>query len=126
DRYITDPDFAAAPAEVFLDPGHEPAGRVDATPRPGDTVYLCAADEHGNVVSLIQSVAYDFGSGIVAEGTGMLLQNRGAYFKLDEKHVNKLEARKRTMHKLIPVMAARDRRSLGAIEDNGAEREHYM
>src|SRR2546430_6370962 len=58
DRYITEPDFAAAPAEVFLDPGYEPAGRVDATPRPGDTVYLCAADEHGNVGSLIQSVAY--------------------------------------------------------------------
>jgi gamma-glutamyltranspeptidase/glutathione hydrolase len=71
-------------------------------------VYLCAADEHGNVVSLIQSIAFDFGSGVVAEGTGILLQNRGAYFSLDEAHVNRLEPRKRTMHTLIPAMAARD------------------
>jgi gamma-glutamyltranspeptidase/glutathione hydrolase len=68
---------------------------------------MCAADEHGNFVSLIQSVAYGFGSGIVAEGTGMLLQNRGAYFKLDPNHVNRLEPMKRTMHTLIPAMAAR-------------------
>ena len=76
----------------------------------GDTVYLCAADEHGNLVSLIQSVAFDFGSGIVAEGTGVLLQNRGSYFRLAPDHVNRLEPRKRTMHTLIPSMATRDGR----------------
>src|SRR5207237_470280 len=65
--------------------------------------------------------AYDFGSGIVAEGTGMLLQNRGAYFSLDEKHVNKLEARKRTMHTLIPAMAARDGRPWAAFGSMGAD-----
>ena len=74
----------------------------------GDTVYLCCADEHGNLVSLIQSVAYDFGSGIVAEGTGILLQNRGAYFSLDPAHPNRLEPHKRTRHTLIPALAARD------------------
>ena len=107
DRYITDPDFAAAPVEPFLDPSHAAVG--GAGPREGgDTVYLCAADEHGNLVSLIQSVAFDFGSGIVAEGTGMLLQNRGCYFSLDPGHVNRLEPRKRTMHTLIPALATRD------------------
>ncbi len=107
DRYITDPDFAVAPVQPFLDPSHVAAsggGIRDG----GDTVYLCAADEHGNLVSLIQSVAFDFGSGIVAEGTGMLLQNRGSYFSLDPQHVNRLEPRKRTMHTLIPAMATRD------------------
>jgi gamma-glutamyltranspeptidase/glutathione hydrolase len=69
---------------------------------------MCAADEHGNFVSLIQSVSYGFGSGVVAEGTGMLLQNRGCYFKLDAAHVNRLEPKKRTMHTLIPAMASRD------------------
>ena len=59
---------------------------------------------------MIQSVAYGFGSGIVAEGTGMLLQNRGSYFKLDPGHVNRLEPKKRTMHTLIPAMATRDGR----------------
>ena len=106
DRYITDPDFAAAPLEPFLDSNHAAVG--GAGPRDGgDTVYLCAADEHGNLVSLIQSVAFDFGSGVVAEGTGMLLQNRGCYFSLDPDHVNRLEPRKRTMHTLIPAMATR-------------------
>jgi gamma-glutamyltranspeptidase len=109
DRYITDPEFSATPLEPFLESGRAPVGRGDGQ-EGGDTIYLCAADEDGNLVSLIQSVAYGFGSGIVAEGTGMLLQNRGSYFKLDPKHVNRLEPKKRTMHTLIPAMASRDGR----------------
>lgn len=109
DQYITDPEFAVAPLEPFLDPGHVAVGSSD-THEGGDTIYLCAADEYGNLVSLIQSVAYSFGSGIVAEGTGMLLQNRGSYFKLNPDHVNRLEPKKRTMHTLIPAMAARNGR----------------
>ncbi|GAC1474043.1 MAG: gamma-glutamyltransferase [Candidatus Dormibacteraceae bacterium] len=109
DRYITDPDFTVAPLDPFLDPDHVAAGGAGIR-EGGDTVYLCAADEHGNLVSLIQSVAFDFGSGIVAEGTGMLLQNRGAYFSLAADHVNRLEPRKRTMHTLIPAMATREGR----------------
>jgi len=109
DRYITDPDFSAVPTQPFLDPAHAAAGEAGVR-EGGDTVYLCAADEHGNLISLIQSVAFDFGSGIVAEGTGMLLQNRGCYFSLDPDHVNRIEPRKRTMHTLIPAMAVRDGR----------------
>lgn len=120
DRHITDPDFVATPLELFLDPNHAAIGLVDSRDG-GDTVYLCAADEHGNLVSLIQSVAYGFGSGIVAEGTGMLLQNRGAYFKLDPKHVNRLEPKKRTMHTLIPAMAARDGRPAIVFGSMGGE-----
>jgi gamma-glutamyltranspeptidase/glutathione hydrolase len=126
DLYITDPDFAVAPVEPFFDPGATARSGVDSTPRRGDTIYMCAADEHGNLVSLIQSVAYDFGSGIVAEGTGMLLQNRGAYFKLDPTHVNKLEPRKRTMHTLIPAMAARDGRPWAAFGTMGGERQPQL
>ncbi|HEV2140604.1 MAG TPA: gamma-glutamyltransferase, partial [Candidatus Dormibacteraeota bacterium] len=126
DRYITDPDFSTAPADLFLDPSAVAAGSVDSTPRRGDTIYLCAADEHGNLVSLIQSVAYDFGSGIVAEGTGMLLQNRGAYFKLDPQHVNRLEPKKRTMHTLIPAMAARDGQPWAAFGTMGGERQPQL
>jgi gamma-glutamyltranspeptidase/glutathione hydrolase len=108
DRYITDPDFAPAPLEPFLDPLYAGASGAEDGHDDGDTVYMCAADEHGNFVSLIQSVSYGFGSGVVAEGTGMLLQNRGCYFKLDAAHVNRLEPKKRTMHTLIPAMASRD------------------
>jgi gamma-glutamyltranspeptidase/glutathione hydrolase len=120
DRYITDPDFSPASSEQFLSPegtSVAPGNGIDG----GDTVYLCAADEHGNVISMIQSVAFDFGSGVVAEGTGMLLQNRGAYFSLDPKHVNRLEPKKRTMHTLIPAMAARGGRPWAAFGTMGGD-----
>jgi gamma-glutamyltranspeptidase / glutathione hydrolase len=120
DRWISDPSFAAVPVEPFLDPDHVAVGSAAAIP-DGDTVYLCAADEHGNVVSLIQSVASEFGSGVVAEGTGVMLQNRGMYFSLDERHVNRLEPRKRTMHTLMPGMAARDGRCWAAFGTMGAD-----
>src|ERR1700757_757566 len=126
DRYITDPDFIPAPFEPFLDPQAVASGKVDTTPRAGDTCYLTAADEHGNVVSLIQSVAYDFGSGVVAEGTGMLLQNRGAYFKLDPGHVNRLEPKKRTMHTLIPAMAARNGKVWASFGTMGGPRQPQL
>jgi gamma-glutamyltranspeptidase/glutathione hydrolase len=120
DRWITDPDFADVPQEPFLDPDHVAGGTAAAIPE-GDTIYLCAADEHGMVVSLIHSVAGPFGSGVVAEGTGVLLQNRGMYFRLDERHVNRLEPRKRTMHTLIPAMAARDGRCWSAFGTMGGD-----
>jgi gamma-glutamyltranspeptidase / glutathione hydrolase len=120
DRYITDPEFSSAPLEPFLDPMHAAVGPGEAH-EGGDTIYLCAADEHGNLVSMIQSVAYGFGSGIVAEGTGMLLQNRGCYFSLDPNHVNRLEPKKRTMHTLIPAMAARDGRPWAIFGSMGGD-----
>ena len=119
ERHITDPDFAQAPEPPFLDPAVAAAGGA-AIPE-GDTVYLCAADEHGNVVSLIQSVANAFGSGVYAEGTGVLLHNRGLYFSLDPGHVNRLEPRKRTMHTLIPGLAARAGRPWAAFGSMGAD-----
>jgi gamma-glutamyltranspeptidase len=120
DRYITDPDFAVVPVKPFLDPTYAAAGGGGLR-EGGDTVYICAADEHGNLVSLIQSVAFDFGSGIVAEGTGMLLQNRGSYFSLDAGHVNRLEPRKRTMHTLIPAMATRGGRPWAIFGSMGGD-----
>jgi gamma-glutamyltranspeptidase len=122
ERYITDPDFAEVPWGPFLDPesSGETSGPAPAIPE-GDTVYLCSADEHGNVVSLIQSVAGTFGSGVIAEGTGVLLHNRGKYFSLDPAHVNRLEPRKRTMHTLIPAMAAREGRCWAAFGSMGAD-----
>jgi gamma-glutamyltranspeptidase/glutathione hydrolase len=121
DRYITDPDFSPAPFEPFLDPMHAIADTGGHLRDGGDTIYLCAADEHGNLVSLIQSVSYGFGSGVVAEGTGMLLQNRGCYFKLDPAHVNRLEPKKRTMHTLIPAMAAREGRPWASFGSMGGD-----
>ena len=53
----------------------------------GDTIYLSVIDKDGNIVSLIQSLYGNFGSGLVAPGTGIMLHNRGGLFTLDEKHV---------------------------------------
>jgi gamma-glutamyltranspeptidase/glutathione hydrolase len=119
ERYITDPAFAQVPIEPFLDPAVAMAG---GRPIPeGDTIYLCAADEHGNVVSLIQSVANSFGSGVFAEGTGVLLQNRGLYFGLEPGDVNRLEPGKKTMHTLIPAMASRGGQVWSAFGSMGAD-----
>ena len=120
DRYITDPDFSAAPLAPFLDPLASGPAVVDLLPE-GDTIYLCAADGDGTLVSLIQSESGSFGSGVVAGATGILLHNRGSYFSLDRGHVNRLEPEKRTMHTLIPAMAQRgDRRvAFGSMGGDG-------
>ncbi|MBR6467289.1 MAG: gamma-glutamyltransferase [Desulfovibrio sp.] len=121
DRWLTDPDFQDIPLDRLLSRAHgrEQAALVDmARARPfanpldpaGDTVWFGTMDRWGNAVSLIQSVYYDFGSGIVPEGTGVLLQNRGCYFSLDQRHVNCLEPGKRTFHTLNPAMLLKDGR----------------
>jgi len=62
------------------------------------------ADSDGNAVSVIQSLYHEFGAGVVAGDTGVLLQNRGAFFSLDPAHPNHLAPRKRTATTLIPSM----------------------
>jgi gamma-glutamyltranspeptidase / glutathione hydrolase len=71
----------------------------------GDTTYLTVVDREGNMVSLIQSNYAEFGSGIVAPGTGFALQNRGALFNLDARSPNALAGRKRPLHTIIPAFA---------------------
>ena len=79
---------------------HEHARRVP----DGDTCYFCAADRDGMIVSLIQSIYHDFGSAVIGGDTGIILQNRGAFFALDENHPNHLRPGKRTFHTLIPAL----------------------
>lgn len=74
----------------------------------GDTVWFGVVDAEGNAVSIIQSIYHDFGSGIVAKDTGILLQNRGSFFSLDPNHINRLEPNKRTFHTLNPAMLLKD------------------
>jgi gamma-glutamyltranspeptidase/glutathione hydrolase len=77
------------------------------TPPPGGTVYLAAADEHGMMVSLIQSNYMGFGSGIVVPGTGISMQNRGTGFSLEPDHPNLVGGGKRPFHTIIPGFATR-------------------
>ena len=73
-----------------------------------DTTYLCAVDAEGNGCSFINSLYGGFGSGIVAEGTGVCLHNRGNSFRLDPDHPNAIAPGKYPMHTIIPGLATRD------------------
>jgi len=114
ERYLTDPTAVDVPVARCLDPerlasrrariARRTAMAAETRPAGGDTIAIVAADAAGNAVALIQSLYHEFGSGIVAGDTGVLLQNRGAFFALDERHPNRLAPRKRTAHTLIPSM----------------------
>lgn len=132
DRWVTDPETVEIPVDRLLDPAYlaERAGRVDmdraADDVPpgigaatggrlpgdreddGDTVYLTVVDADGNAVSWIQSLFAGFGSGLLEPETGVMLQNRGALFTLDETHPNHVAPGKRPYHTLTPAMALRD------------------
>jgi gamma-glutamyltranspeptidase/glutathione hydrolase len=122
DRYLSDPDFVDIPVQELLDKDYaaRQRQRIDlrraapiidpGVPAAGDTVYLCVVDEEGNAVSLIQSLFFPFGSGIVAGDTGIVLQNRGHYFSLNPQSANYLQPGKRTLHTLAPAMAFKDGR----------------
>ena len=115
DRYITDYDRLPHPPERYLATGlarcrsrqdRPPQGRAVATPRrEGRHVWMGAADASGLVVSYIQSLYWEFGSGCVLPDTGVLMQNRGSSFSLDPKAVNPLEPGRRPFHTLNPALA---------------------
>jgi gamma-glutamyltranspeptidase / glutathione hydrolase len=73
-----------------------------------DTIYLSVIDKDGNIVSLIQSIYSGFGTGLVPEGTGFALHNRGQLFTLEPNHVNTLAPRKRPVHTIIPAFLRKD------------------
>jgi gamma-glutamyltranspeptidase/glutathione hydrolase len=90
-------------------PHVEPAVLPGYTNSAGrDTIYLCAVDKDGNIASLIQSIYAGFGSGLVQEGTGFALHNRGALFTLEPNHPNTLAPRKRPLHTIIPGFMERN------------------
>jgi gamma-glutamyltranspeptidase/glutathione hydrolase len=75
---------------------------------PGDTIYLCTADDEGNMVSLIQSNYRGMGSGIVVPGLGFMFQDRGELFSMDPKHANVYAPGKRPFHTIIPGFVMKD------------------
>jgi len=119
---IGDPEFwdhAEAPTERLISKDYaavlreriSPERAAESTTEPaagGDTTYLCAVDADGNGCSFINSLYRGFGSGIVAEGTGVCLHNRGNSFRLEPGHPNAIAPGKRPLHTIIPGLATRE------------------
>ncbi len=117
DRHIGDPDFEELPVPRLISKAYAeevrkridlqragPASTLMASGSHSETVYVAAVDRDGNAASFISSIFSHFGSGVVADNTGIVLQNRGRSFSLDPGHVNRLEPGKRPMHTIIPAM----------------------
>lgn len=118
DRHLADRDFMRVSLQDLyasrriaqmrsqLDPARAASAYVDS-PAGTDTEYVAAADSEGNLVSFIQSNFMGFGSGVVEPETGIILQNRGHLFSLDETHPNCIGPHKRCVHTLMPGMICR-------------------
>ena len=119
-RFIADPDRTtrlghmlapetAAQLAALIDPARAMAAAAPLSEAVHkDTVYITVVDGDRMAVSLIYSIYHGFGSGIASEKFGILLQNRGAGFTLEEGHPNELAPGKRPMHTIIPGMLAED------------------
>lgn len=144
DEWLCDPDFVQIPLEELLskeyaekrrklidprralvaeeiEPGLRFGSGAQRCPPQGDTCYFCATDADGLVVSTIQSIYHDFGSGVIGGDTGVIMQNRGSFFSLDDRHPNRLEPGKRTFHTIIPAMMLRDGQPVMAYGTMGGE-----
>ena len=138
EHYVGDPAYMKTPVDHFLSDDYIARRRSLINPNkameradPGDartasdTIYLCAADAQGNMVSFINSVFDYFGSGIVVPGTGMLLHDRGVGFTMDENLPNTVGHRKRPFHTIIPAFVTKTTRNSGVMRDATGE-EPYM
>jgi len=123
-KFYADPDFAriplagllsksyAAERRKLIDPNHAAKSVNAGNPAldGGDTIYLCAADDEGNIVSLIQSNYRGMGSGIVVPGLGFMFQDRSELFSMQPGHANVYAAGKRPFHTIIPGFVMKDKK----------------
>ena len=124
-RYVADPRTYDSPVAPLLSKEYtrKRAALIDwnkanCAVAPGDpigsnTTYLTTVDRDGNITSWIQSISSLFGSDVMAEGTGFLLQNRGAQFTLEKGHPNVLAGGKRPFHTIIPAFMEKGDEHIG-------------
>ncbi|MEX0693453.1 MAG: gamma-glutamyltransferase family protein [Rhodospirillales bacterium] len=130
-RHLTDPTAMTVDPKDWLDGEFLDALAADidsekALPwpqpaKPGDTIWMGAIDGEGRAVSFIQSIYWEFGSGVVVPETGICFQNRGHGFTLDPSHPNVLAPGKRPFHTLNPAMARFDDGRLMSYGTMGGE-----
>src|SRR4051794_27049407 len=124
ERYNADPRFVKVPVHGLLskDYARDRASHIDPSKATcdipygapaSDTTYLTAVDKEGNIVSLIQSIYENFGSGITVKGMGFVLHDRGALFSLDPASPNVLAPHKRPFHTIIPAFMERGDQHIG-------------
>ena len=119
--YYADMDFADVPLKELISKSYaaervklidpDRAAQKVASGRlknSSDTIYLTAADQHGNMISLIQSIYHGWGSKWVPDGLGFALQNRGELFSLNPEDLNRLEPGKRPFHTIIPAFVTKN------------------
>lgn len=115
DKVVTDERYLSKPLQEYLDESvvAECAQRISLTQaqpwpyqaKPGDTIWMGATDQYGTMVSFIQSVYWEFGSGVVLPSTGIMWNVRGKSFSLDSEHHNALVPGKKPFHTLNPAYA---------------------
>lgn len=119
-KYYADPDFNKIPVKWLVSKKYASSRRQlinmnrsavtypPGVPDHGETVYLCTADQYGNMVSLIQSNYLGMGSGMCPDELGFVLQDRGALFTLEKGHFNVFESGKRPFHTIIPSFVTKE------------------
>jgi len=143
DRLIADPHFAKVPVDRLLSREYLDERRRlidsrralgwDGVPihggLSGDTVSVAVVDGDGNAASLIHSLYGTYGAGVMAGRSGVVLQNRAAYFSLDPAHPNRLEPGKRPFHTLVASLAFKGDRLwqvLGCMGADGQPQIHLQ
>lgn len=121
-KYYADPDFVKIPVKALISKEYAAVRRKLINPnrasstfeagnpalRDGDTIYMTVADEEGNMVSLIQSNYRGFGSGMVPDKLGFMLQDRGQLYSLKEGQNNTYAPHKRPFHTIIPAFVTKN------------------
>src|SRR3954469_4351647 len=121
-KFYADPDFGKVPVAQLISKAYgaerrklidpKRAAKTVAPGNPilgqGDTIYMCTADDEGNMVSLIQSNFRGMGSGIVVPGLGFMFQDRGELFSMEAGHANVYAPAKRPFHTIIPGFVMKD------------------
>ena len=119
-KFYADPNFSKIPLRTLLSkkyssdrsklisPDKAALSYAAGNLEHGDTIYLTVADKYGNMISLIQSNYRGMGSGMVPDGLGFMLQDRGEMFSLDPQHKNSLVGGKRPFHTIIPAFVTKD------------------